>query len=105
MKDKTLQEVVKERIDFYAEISKIPEVFFEKFEVITHPEEPTTFFIHLKYALHEDKEIEIHEEIDVYVPMHKSWFCISREMTEQQMNDFLKDSKKTKFKTNKVKLK
>lgn len=105
MENQSLEEIVNERIDFYAQISKMPEVFFEKFEVISHPEEPTTFFIHLTYALHEDKKVEMLDEIDVYVPKHKAWFCLSREMTEKEKRDFLADSKPTKFDISKIKFK
>jgi hypothetical protein len=105
MKKQKLKEIVEERIDFYAQISNMPEVFFEKFEVVSHPEEPTTCFIHLKYAIHEDKEIQMLDEIDMYVPMHNAWFCLSREMDDKQKAAFLADVKPTKYDVSKIKLK
>lgn len=105
MEKPNLEEIVNERIDFYSQISKMPEVFFEKFEVLSHPEEPTTCFIHLTYALHEDKEIQMLDEIDMYVPMHNAWFCLSREMDESEKAAFLADVKPTKYDISKIKFK
>lgn len=90
-----LQEI-RNRVDYYAFLSQKDTIAFDKLEVLEHPELPNKHFLHLKYALQDEKDkllITTHEEIETFVRARKTsergWLCAFNDKNLEKLKEFL----------------
>ena len=92
---------VKERIEMYAEISKMKEVKMHEFKVYYSSEEKL-HFIFLKYTTIEGKLIENHKEIETFDG--KGWLKLSQNFSDSDFLDLISELKISKFNTKCVRI-
>jgi hypothetical protein len=100
----TIEDIVKERIKFYAGISTEGDVFMEKFKVLKHPQVIGGFFIYMKFLLKENEIFSSFREIEGLHPQ-VGWAKASVDWKDEEIDEFLKDCQDTNFDVSRVKLK
>ena len=99
---KDLEKLTKERIKFYADLSKDEKDFkVYKIEVLEHKSLPESFLIRIKYDMVTKDEILKLDQIEMFT-RDQAWIAISNSMTPYQMKAFLKDCTPTNFDVSEV---